>query len=193
MMRYGLIALVLAACGTPADPGSDAGVPSADAGAGADGGPALCGNAAHPLPEGLLTLAHDDDSVGRRPKNALGISFMQQPYGSDGPAQGHVPQTLPSYEAVRFDLEHPARVVGASVRWSMLRRQIPADEGVPIGLYADFGLNGFDFDRREPLIEGTRCAGEIDEDEWVTYTFPEAVEVKHPGPVYIAHIISKSE
>jgi hypothetical protein len=188
MTRLGLIVLVFVGCSPAADRDVDAGVGGVDAGALVDAGPERCGSASRPLPEGLITLAHDDDSVAVRPKNALGISFMSQPYGSDGPAQGPLPSTLPSWEAVRFDLQHPARIVGASVRWSMLRRQIPVDEPVTLGLYADFGLNGFDFDRSAALVEGGRCAGEIDEGEWVTYTFPEAVRVDHPGPIYIAHM-----
>ena len=91
----------------------------------------------------------------------------------------------PLYEAVRFDLEHPARVAGFSIHWAAL----PDDPMVALeaGLYRDFGHNGFDFWAPEPLFTGTRCVGDVDGDGWLSYAFDEAIVLPHPGLVYVAH------
>ena len=69
-----------------------------------------------------------------------------------------------AWEAVRFDLEHPARIHGFSVMWT----RVPAkeDRTLPAGLYGDFGYNGFDFWVPEPLWEGERCTRRSSSKGW---------------------------
>ena len=93
--------------------------------------------------------------------------------------------TAPLFEAVRFELEHPAKVHGFSVRFAKL----PSDPGAAVtaGLYPDFGYNGFDFWDRDALWEGAHCSESIDVDEWVEYVFDTPVPIEHPGLVYVGH------
>jgi hypothetical protein len=93
--------------------------------------------------------------------------------------------TTQLYEAVRFELEHPAKIHGFSVRFA----QLPSDPGAAVaaGLYPDFGYNGFDFWDRDPLWEGAHCAESLAVDEWVEYPFDSPVTLEHPGLLYVAH------
>ena len=89
-----------------------------------------------------------------------------------------------TWEATRFDLTAPATVHGARIMWGNL----VGDEVRPVtlGAYGDFGSNGFDFDRWEPLWTGDRCLGPEDEATWVDYVFDPPLEVDLPGLFYIA-------
>jgi hypothetical protein len=88
-------------------------------------------------------------------------------------------------EAVRFELKHPAKILGAQVMWA----KAPTDpkSELKIGLYRDFGTNGVDFWKKTaPLWSGTRCVRDHKDKQWLTYTFKTPVEVKRPGYIYLA-------
>jgi hypothetical protein len=86
-------------------------------------------------------------------------------------------------QSVRFELDHPAWVWGIGVQLA----QLPSDpeEEVEIGLFPDFGYNGFDFWPDEAWWTGTRCAGDLEEGEWATYAFDTPIDFAHPGLVYV--------
>ena len=94
------------------------------------------------------------------------------------------------YEAMRFELEHPATIVGVKVMWDPSVAALPPETELPIGLYRDFGYNGFDYWRAEPLWTGTRCAGDVTSDGsgFATYVLDEPITIDHPGLVYAAHL-----
>jgi enediyne biosynthesis protein E4 len=91
----------------------------------------------------------------------------------------------PCYEAVRFDLPAPATVYGARVQWGNLRGK--GTRPVSLSAYPDFGSNGFDIWRWDPLWEGERCLAPGDEGEWVDYVFDTPIEVPLPGLFYVGH------
>jgi hypothetical protein len=132
-----------------------------------------------PLPEGLTELRWD---TGRLLSHIRAQGFQISVNGA--------PVSLaqvPLHEAVRFELEHPARIHGFSVRWA----NVPGERAAPtqVGLYRDFGHNGFDFWAREPLW-GNRCvapARDAPAAGWTTYVLDEPVELTQPGLVYVAH------
>lgn len=142
-----------------------------------DQGPALdpsCGPEPRALPEGLTVLAWDDDQgVGVIP--GQGRSLLGMPFDA-----------LRFYEATGFELEHPARVHAVSVQFGVL----PEDPNQPVelGLYGDFGYNGFDFWRFDPLWTGRRCGGQLQVGQWYTFILEEPLEVAHPGLLYAAHL-----
>jgi hypothetical protein len=175
------VALLAAGCGGSSpeaarDAGADAGLPDAEP----DLTPPPCGTGARPLPAGLTELSWDD-GVGAQ--NLREKAWSITVGGTEWVLNENV-----LWEAVRFELEHPARVHGFSVQWA----GIPADAApateLRAGLYPDWGYNGFNFWRFASLWEGTRCAGDIQPGEWITYVFDEPVEVAHPGLVYVAHL-----
>jgi hypothetical protein len=139
----------------------------------------LCGTAAHPLPENLTTLSWDNDSNEN-------LDIFDFNWSFNGYNDTYETWKEVQHEAVRFDLEHPAKVHGFSVQWSNLSA-LQQDDLLSAGLYPDFGHNGFDFDAENPLWTGTRCASEVVEGEWVSFTFENPVYVAQPGLLYVAH------
>lgn len=133
-----------------------------------------CGTAGDALPDGLVELAYD---AGAGAATVLDID-----YSLDGEALN---DTL-LHEAVRFDLAHPARIHGFAVQFGHLPDAEP-DAELSVGLYPDFGYNGFDLWSWDPLWQGTRCLGEVTDDDWTVYALDAPVEVSHPGLVYVAH------
>ena len=91
----------------------------------------------------------------------------------------------PLWEAVAFEIERPARIFGFRVQF----RNLPDGAEVPVsvGLYPDFGHNGFDFWKYEAYWEGNHCSGAIEANTWISYAFDSPVELRHPGLVYVAH------
>jgi hypothetical protein len=178
-----VLAWSIVACGD--DDGSTSGSTSATTsgattGAGGAGGHApACGTADGVLPDGLETIAWDD---GVAATNLRAEDFEITVDGDD-----FVLNEEPLHEAVRFDLEHPARVHGFSIHWGGLPEGADPRSELAAGLYGDFGHNGFDFWAPEPLWSGTRCAEHTDDDGWITYVFDAPVEITHPGLVYVAH------
>ena len=127
------------------------------------------------VPDGLLTLEwHDGAAVGDITGQTWTVTDAGLPLATE-----------PIYEASRFELKHPARVHAFSVRFG----QLPSLPGaaVELGLYPDFGHNGFDFWQKDPYWTGAYCAAEIDPDDWVVYVLDEPVEIDHPSLVYVAH------
>ena len=134
-----------------------------------------CTGALASVPEGLLTLEwHDGTPSGDLSQQTWTVTDAALPLASQ-----------PVYEASRFELEHPARIHAFSVRFA----QLPADpaRAVEMGLYPDFGHNGFDFWQKDPHWTGSYCSQELNTEEWITFTFDEPVDIAHPGLVYVAH------
>jgi hypothetical protein len=149
-------------------------------GSGGGGAAPACGTAEGELPAGFETIAWDDGVVET---NLRTENFQITVDGDD-----IVLNDEPIYEAVRFDLEHPARVHGFSIHWGAIPEGADPRTELTAGLYGDFGHNGFDFWAPEPLWSGTRCVEHTGEDGWTTYAFDAPVEVAHPGLVYVAHL-----
>lgn len=142
-----------------------------------DTGPSkpACGSAAGTLPPGLVELAWDDD--GKKGQGGVG----GQSWALDGkPISG-----LEMYEAVRFDLPHPALIHGVRVVYETLPDA--TDAPVTIGIYPDFGHNGFDFWRFDPLWTGDRCRGDLAVHKQATFALDKPLAIAHPGLVYVAH------
>lgn len=162
---------------TGIDAGSDSGQDAAEE----DSGPQVCGTGNRALPDGLVELVRDD---GIAVANLRGKTWTVEVNGNAYDLNDN-----PLWEAVRFELEHPARVHGFSVQWAAVPDQLEPDHEVFAGLYADFGYNGFDFWSFEPLWSGSRCNEDIHDGEWIDYVFDTPVEIEHPGLVYVAHLV----
>jgi hypothetical protein len=175
-----VIGWTLACAQDPTEPVQDAG-PSAPA-APADAGVERCGTAGPDFADGLIELSWDDGSVGEAPYSAVDLSFMTSPYNGGT----ELPSAHEQWEAVRFELEHPATVHAVRVRLTALGN-LREDDEHGIGLYGDFGYNGFDFDQWNPLWEGTRCGVDITRDEWVTFALDEPLSVPHAGLIFAAN------
>lgn len=156
---------------TVLDAGADLGAPAPDMGAPG------CGTAAGALPEGLLTLAHDDGEASQH----VGAQEWAVDTGSASWPLGD----SPLWSSTRFSIERPALIHGFSIQWAPTE-DAEAEAPLEAGLYRDFGYNGFDFWRWDPLWTGTRCAGEVEAGAWLTYTFEAPVAVS-PGLVHVAH------
>lgn len=197
---FGLSIAVAACGGGEADPsgastfgGLDAGVPS-DAGAGAseagtepdasepDAGPVGCGTASKELPPGLLELSWNDGEPSS--------SLREQTWTIEINGHAYALNEEPLHEAVRFDIEHPAKIHGFAVQWAGIPENADPTMELEAGLYPDFGYNGFDFWAPDPYWTGTRCAEDAKPGEWVTYAFPEPIVLDHPGLVYVAHRVA---
>ncbi|MCB9549243.1 MAG: CRTAC1 family protein [Myxococcales bacterium] len=149
-----------------AEPPPDAEVPDAAP-------PKACDDALGVIPPGLTVLQHDDGvPVG---------DVTEQPWEIVGVRVG----TSELHEAVRFELERPARIHAIQVQYGLLPdgRETP----VTLGLYPDFGHNGFDFWAADPYWEGGRCRGDLRSEQWVDYVLPAPIEITEPGLVYVAH------
>lgn len=138
-----------------------------------------CGSALGDLPEGLSTLSWDNPSS----PNLTIFDFLWEFSGYQDTYQTWKEV---QHEAVRFDLDHPAKIHGFSIQWGNLDAQ-EGDTLLKAGLYPDFGHNGFDFDAEHPLWTGTRCVSDALSGDWTTYVFEEPVAVLQPGLVYVAH------
>jgi len=146
-----------------------------------DAGPLGCGTGNRPLPDDLVEIAWDDGMpVGSVRDQSWSITVNGHTYALND---------NPLYEAVRFDLPHPARVYGFSVQFAGIAGTGDPKAEIEAGLYADFGYNGFDFWAPEPLWTGTRCVEDVVDGQWVTYAFEHPIDVPHPGLVYVAHSV----
>ncbi len=183
------VCVALIACGDDGGSGGESGSTSnasttaettGPGGSGGGGAPPVCGTAEGELPEGLETIAWDDGVVETNLRNE---NFQITVDGDD-----ILLNEEPIHEAVRFDLEHPARIHGFSIHWGAIPEGAAPTTELEAGLYGDFGHNGFDFWAPEPLWSGTRCVEHADPDGWTTYVFDTPVEIAHPGLVYVAHL-----
>ena len=146
---------------------------------GSGGGVEACPDSAKgSFPAQAEELAHDpDEGTGSI------LDYMWNPFdGIEGTytiGQEHM------WEAVRFDLLAPATVYGARVMWGHLSGE--GERAVTLGAYPDFGSNGFDFFRWEPLWTGARCLDPADNLLQLTdYVFDEPIEVDKPGLFFFA-------
>ena len=135
-------------------------------------GPAQCNSAIREWPDGLVELAWDD---------GVGVSDVVE--------QGWVVADVSLaradlHEAVRFGLEHPARIHGFAIQYGTLPDDPEA--ALTAGLYGDFSHNGFDFWAADPLWQGSRCRGDTTPGTWLHYALDEPLEIAHPGLVYVA-------
>jgi hypothetical protein len=181
----GLIAL--AACSSSPNGVTDASADASALDATADHQPAsdqpgpACGPRS--LPTGLIELGWDTG----RPLSHIRSGSWQITTNGKPVSLAQVP----IHEAVRFELKHPARIHGFSVRWANVEERATPTR---VGLYRDFGHNGFDFWAKEPLW-GNRCVTAVPdapEPGWTTYVLDKPVEVQ-PGLVYVAHRSDKPE
>jgi len=97
----------------------------------ADTGERGCGDAVGEIPVDAVTIQWDDGE-GYTELEAL-----------DWSAEGVELADTEAYEAVRFDINRPARILGFTVDYGVL----PEGDDTPVmaGLYEDFGHNGFVF------------------------------------------------
>ena len=138
-----------------------------------------CGSADGALPTGLETLSWDNP-------NSPDLSIFDFLWEFTGYEDTYETWKEVQHEAVRFDLDRPAKIHGFSVQWSHLEET--DDEALlQAGLYPDFGHNGFDFDAENPHWTGTRCRADVESGEWTTYRIEEPIHILQPGLVYVAH------
>ena len=149
---------------------------------GTGGGAPLCNSANLPLPDGLVELAWDD---GVPDSNILEQDF-QISVGNNT----YLLAEGPLHEAVRFELDRPAKVHAFSIEWAPLPDGADPSAELTAGLYPDFGHNGFDFWEKDPYFTGSRCAGDITTGELLTYVLEQPISFEHPGLVYVAHRMS---
>src|SRR5262245_19907214 len=127
--------LALAACGGESSPAAgDASTPACDTASGA-------------LPDGTEVISWDSGTSG----GDLRSSDFRVTY--EGTADAPNRESL--FEAVRFDLEHPARIVGIEVMWSNVPADLDPEEALAVGLYPDFGGNGFDYLKTARIWQGS--------------------------------------
>jgi enediyne biosynthesis protein E4 len=133
-----------------------------------------CNTAAQSLgnDEGFTVLKWDD---------GMGVTGVHE---QTWQIAGEIINQADLYEGVRFELEHPGKIHQIQVQYASL--PAPYNFELPIGLYADFGYNGFDFWTAEPLWTGSRCRGDTEVAQWLTFTLDPPLEVDHPGLFYVA-------
>jgi len=191
--KRGVPALVLGAglalgvgCGDdgPTDAAADTAPPDTgtmdtgteDSGPGFDAGP-TCSTAGAELPAGLETLAsHDGATSGKLADQTWAVTF--------GGTEYRLADQV-AWEQQRFEIDRPTRIHGFRVQWA----DPPEDPKAVLeaGLYPDFGYNGFDMWRFDPLFAGSRCVDELDDEGWVTYALDEPVDIEQPSLVYVGH------
>ena len=162
--------------GSSADAGGDA---SLDAGADVDAAPPACGSAGSTLPAGTELSWDDDTEDGNLRTSSAQITVDGTVYAL---------AEVPLWEAVRFELEHPAKVLGFQVLWANVPADADPNLELEAGLYRDFGHNGFDYWQKEPAWTGTRCAGDIEAGKWTSYALNTPLVFDEPGLVYVAHL-----
>jgi hypothetical protein len=181
-MRAALLSLMIA-CGDDAAP-SDAGLedagadaPGATSDSGTDAGE-RCGSAAGALPSGLRAISYYSGDERRR--------VDDQDWSIDLPSGTYVLADQPAWELARFEVDRPTTIRAVTVQWMGAADVAPEDE-LLIGLYDDFGYNGFDAWTRTALWTGTRCARDVGADGTVTYVLDAPIEIAQPGLVYVGH------
>lgn len=183
MRFWPLLIVALLGCDDGRSP-ADAGSESAFDAASSDATPSTCGTADLPLPPGLDELKWGDGSAETDVRSQ---GWQITVNGTDYAINDQV-----LWEAVRFEVERPARIHGFAVKWSGLPDDVDPLRELAAGLYPDFGYNGFDFWQWEPLWTGTRCAGDVAPDAWLTYVPAVPIELPVPGLIYVAHLVESS-
>lgn len=130
--------------------------------------------AAGELPPSLVEYAWDDGSPAA---TVLGQGWSIAGYAID---------EEPLHEWVRFEPQVDVTVHAITVALANL----PADPDAPvtIGLYDDFGFNGFDAWHPAPLWQGSLCAGDLVEGELATFVLDTPVTVPAGSLVYAGHL-----
>ena len=93
---------------------------------------------------------------------------------------------VPVHEGVSFELEHPAIIRGVMVHFSRLPQGDPLTP-VSLGIYEDFGHNGFDYTWWTADWEGDLCLGDLDTESWHAYVPSEELRFE-AGLVHVAHL-----
>jgi hypothetical protein len=133
-----------------------------------------CNTGGGVLPKGLDEIAWDDGVMKSHVKEQT-WSILGKPL---------VDESL--YEAVRFDLDGPMKIWGFRVQFGSVAEA--KDAPVTLGLYRDFGHNGFDFWAKDPIWTVSRCGDQVAPEEWVDYRLPQPVVIDQPGLVYVASL-----
>ncbi|MCB9740959.1 MAG: CRTAC1 family protein [Deltaproteobacteria bacterium] len=156
---------------------TDAGADTFDAGLSApDWTPdRACNTGGGQLPVGLKEMAWDDGT-------AAGHVEAQ----ADWAIVGSKVREAKLYEAVRFDVQGPVKIWGFRVQFGSAAAA--ADAPVTLGLYRDFGHNGFDFWAPNPIWTASRCGDQVSPGTWVDYRLPKPVQVEQPGLYYVAYL-----
>ncbi len=162
--------------GAPPDTGGGGAEASVDTGA-PDTGLPTCGTAMGSIPSTATELKWDDGTP---------TSYVRKQTWTITSANKNKYELakIGLFEGVAFELKHPAKIVGAKVMWAGAPTDPKAT--LQLGLYRDFGTNGFDWWQKTPLWTGTRCVRDHKDKQWLTYKFDKPVEVKKPGLVFIA-------
>ena len=105
--------------------------------------------------------------------------------GNDEGAGQYVVVEHRFWEAMRFNLDHPAEVVGFSVQWTDDSGAVP-----DVGLYSNFGSNQYDFWHDTPLWRGSACARDPSRAGWTDYFFAAPVSLAEVDSVYVAHEVA---
>lgn len=167
--------LLLAAC-----PSKDSGPPSVDAGDSGDSGDT--GEPAIPQSDDCppaSEMSIETQAWNDEPASIDVTAFNGGWTGSEGEYDY---SDTPGWEGVRFEVDRPACVYAVDVTWS-----IPPEDGAGIvGVFPDFGHNGFDFDQWTP--DWTFTADDVTDngDGTWTYTLPTPVYVEGPALFYVA-------
>ncbi|MBM4375074.1 MAG: CRTAC1 family protein [Deltaproteobacteria bacterium] len=190
-MIGGLVALVACGSSESTSTGASGATTSASSTGGAGGtggtggGLAACGTAGTAFERGKLEVLEFDDGARASTLREQTFTIKKTP---GQVSKDYVLNEVPVHEAVRFELTRPARVHGFEIAWALPDGTAPEVE-LEAGLYGDFGHNGFDFWKPDPLWTGTRCARDVAADgPLLTYAFTTPVEVTTPGLVYVAHL-----
>jgi hypothetical protein len=171
--------------GGSAGGGGGAGGTGGVGGTGGGGGPTMCGSLNRTLPDGLVELAWDDGvPESNVQEQAWEVTVGNNTYPL---AEG------PLHEAVRFEIERPAKIHGFAVEWAPLPDGTDPQKELVAGLYPDFGHNGFDFWEKDPYVTGSRCLQDASVGDLLPYVFEEPVVLEHPGLVYVAHRMNGPE
>ena len=134
-----------------------------------------CNSGGGKLPAGVVEIAWDDGLAQSHVEAQSQWSVVGVPVGD-----------APLHEGVRFDLEQPTKIWGFRVQYGKVAAK--ADEAVTVGLYRDFGHNGFDFWQADPIWQVSRCGDEVLADSWIDFRLPTPVVLDQPGLVYVAQL-----
>ncbi len=88
----------------------------------------------------------------------------------------------PGWEAVRFEFDDPTCIYALQVHWAAISEAAPE----AIGLYKDFGQNGFDFHPDEPYATMEKELTDEYLDGWTTYVLPAPLELDDTWLIYAA-------
>ena len=143
-----------------------------------------CGSAGGTFVDNLVELAWDNGEMASSiPEGGWQITVD----GVDVTISDNV-----YFEAVRFELDHPAVVHGFRIQWTGLSPNLGPETLLEAGLYRDFGYNGFDFWSPDPYWMEARCAEDATEGQWLDYVLDQPLVVEHPGLIYVAHRVAAS-